>query len=210
MKSENQNKIGTGQSSGFERMEKLPPLKMLLYVSMAGMGILFFILTLMFLAKVGADETGATFSLPKLFSVSTVVLLLSGFFMQHTPGHYAQDNLPALKRDLLWSLVLGFAFTLAQVTGWYEMADSGIFFSDKAAGSFLYLLPALHLLHIAGGLAFSSYLFIKVNRAASDPIRSLIFNRDPYRLMQLQMLRSYWHFLDGIWVLLYFIFLFAL
>ncbi|RNI22364.1 cytochrome c oxidase subunit III [Rufibacter latericius] len=196
--------------SSFEKIEKVPPLKMLLYVSMAGMAMLFFMLTAMFLFKTGDAPSPSSFNLPKLFSVSTILILFSGFYMQQVPGSYAQDDLVSMKKGLMWSLVLGMVFAVAQIVAWYEMASARVFFDGHPAGTFLYLLSALHLLHIAGGLAFASYLYVKVNRASVDPIRSLIFNRDPYRLMQVQMLRSYWHFLGAIWVALYFIFLFTL
>ncbi|MFB9862700.1 cytochrome c oxidase subunit 3 [Rufibacter immobilis] len=210
MKSENQNKIGAGKMSSFERIEKVPPLKMLLYISMAGMGMLFLVLTVMFLVKASEAATATPFLLPKLFSVSTVVLLVSSFFMHQVPTFYAQDDLVPMKKHLLRSLVLGSVFCVAQVIAWYEMVEAKIFFNGHPAGTFLYLLSALHLLHIGGGLAFCSYLFVKTNRAAKDPIRTLVFIRDPYRLMQVQMLRSYWHFLDILWIALYFVFLFAL
>ncbi|MBC3540266.1 heme-copper oxidase subunit III [Rufibacter sediminis] len=183
---------------------------MLLYVSMAGMAMLFFMLTAMFLFRTGDAVTPSSFSLPKLFSVSTILILVSGFYMQQVPGYYAQDDLTSMKKGLMWSLLLGVLFAVAQIVAWYEMASARVFFDGHPAGTFLYLLSALHLLHIAGGLAFASYLYVKVNRAAGDPIRSLIFIRDPYRLMQVQMLRSYWQFLDVVWIALYFIFLFAL
>jgi cytochrome c oxidase subunit 3 len=196
--------------SSFEKIEKVPPVKMLLFVSMAGMAMLFFMLTAMFLFKTADAATPSTFNLPKLFSVSTILILVSGFAMQQVPFHYSQDNLINMKKGLLWSLVLGMAFALAQIIAWYEMAEARVFFDGHPSGTFLYLLSALHLLHIAGGLAFASYLYVKVNRASKDPIRTLVFNRDPYRLMQVQMLRSYWHFLGIIWIALYFVFLFAL
>ncbi len=196
--------------SSFEKIEKVPPLKMLLYISMAGMGMLFLILTVMFLYKTGEASAAIQFKIPKLFSVSTVLILVSGFFVQQIPTLYAQDDLVSMQKRLLYALLLGMAFSVSQVIAWYEMVDANIMFDGHPAGTFLYLLSALHLLHVAGGLAFCSFLFIRVNRAAADPIRSLIFNRDPYRLMQLQMLRSYWHFLDGLWVAMFFIFLFSL
>ncbi len=196
--------------SSFEKIEKVPPLKMLLYISMAGMGMLFLVLTVLFLVKTSNAAPATPFALPKLFSVSTVLILVSGFFIHQVPSYYAQDDLLTMKKRLLWGLVLGTAFSVAQVVAWYEMMSANILFDGHPAGTFLYLLSALHLLHVAGGLAFCSFLFVRVNRAAADPIRTLVFNRDPYRLMQLQMLRSYWHFLDALWIGLFFTFLFAL
>ncbi|QHL86530.1 cytochrome c oxidase subunit III [Nibribacter ruber] len=210
MNSENQNKVGAGRSSRFEKIERIPPLKMLLYMSMAGMGILFLVVIMLFLHRVMTLPFSYVFKVPKLFSLSTVILLVSGFFIHYVPMFYRQDNLLQLKRNMRWTLVLGIVFTLSQVVAWYEMTQSGVYFSGQAVGTYLYLLSAMHLLHLAGGLAFLSVLFLKVNRAASDPIRHLVYIRDPFRRMQLEMLRTYWHFMDGLWLALYFVFVFAL
>src|SRR5690606_41834966 len=58
--------------------------------------------------------------------------------------------------------------------------------------TYLYLITALHILHLAGGIIFLSYLFFKTAHVVTDGIRSLIFIRDPYRSLQLSMLTSYW------------------
>ncbi|GAA4298864.1 cytochrome c oxidase subunit 3 [Nibribacter koreensis] len=210
MRSENQNKIGAGRSSRFEKIERIPPLKMLLYMSMAGMGILFMVVIFLFLHRVWSLPFTYAYKLPKLFSLSTVLILFSGFFIHYVPMFYRQDNLHQLKRNMRWGLVLGLLFTLSQVVAWYEMTKSGIYFSGQALGTYLYLLSAMHLLHLGGGLAFLTILYMKVNRAASDPIRHLVYIRDPFRRMQLEMLRSYWHFMGVLWLALYFVFVFAL
>jgi cytochrome c oxidase subunit 3 len=43
---------------------------------------------------------------------------------------------------------------------------------------------------------------------ASDGVRSLIFIRDPYRRLQLSMLRTYWQFIGLLWLVLYLVILF--
>lgn len=174
------------------------------------MSMLFVVLTLLFLIKIGEPVAGVHFSLPKLFSVSTVLILVSSFIMHQVPVFYKQDNVVLMKKRLGWVVTLGFAFALSQVVAWYEMGTKGVLFTGEATNTFLYLLSALHLLHVAGGLAFSAFFFLKTSRAAGDSIRTLIFIRDPFRRMQLDMLRSYWHFLDILWIALYFVFLFAL
>ncbi|MGV3538558.1 MAG: cytochrome c oxidase subunit 3 [Rufibacter sp.] len=210
MKSENQNKVGAGQLSSFERIEKVPPLKMVLYVSMGGMALLFLVLTAIFLLKVGSATQERPFMLPKLFTVSTVMLLVSSFFLHEAPALYRQDDLVKLKVRLAWALALGFAFTLTQVVGWMELDTQNVLFNGHSTGTLLYFISALHLLHIAGGLAFLTFLFLKTSRAAADPIRTLVFIRDPFRNLQLDLLRTYWHFLDAVWIALFFTFLFAI
>lgn len=53
-----------------------------------------------------------------------------------------------------------------------------------------------------------TFLFLRTAHAASDAVRSLIYIRDPYRQMQIDMITIYWHFMDFLWVGLYFFFLF--
>ncbi|MFC6999544.1 cytochrome c oxidase subunit 3 family protein [Rufibacter roseus] len=210
MKSENQNKIDIGKFSSFERMEKVPPLKMILYCSMVGMSVLFLILVFMFLKNLPATSGEAMLTMPKLFSVSTVLILISGFFIHRIPEFYKQDELRNMNVHLIWALGLGAAFAFSQVVAWNELISTKVELAENSSGMVLFLLSALHLLHVAGGIAFSSFLYLKSKRAASDPVRTLIYIRDPFRNMQIEMLRSYWHFLGALWLSLYFIFLFSI
>ncbi|WP_223284553.1 hypothetical protein [Hymenobacter qilianensis] len=51
-------------------------------------------------------------------------------------------------------------------------------------------------------------LFLRTAHAARDGVRTLVFIRNPYRRRQIQMLGFYWHFLDGLWIALFALFLF--
>lgn len=196
--------------TSFERMERVPPLKMILYCSMAGIGVLFFILTYMFLvSKLSHPEQGPL-PLPKFFSVSTVLVLFSGFYIQRVPVLYRQDDLTSMKPTLFKALGFAAAFTVTQAIGWQELLRATAPLTENAAGMLLFILSALHLLHLAGGIAFASFLFLKTSKASADPVRTLIYIRDPYRSLQIDMLRTYWHFLGALWLVLYFVFLFAL
>jgi cytochrome c oxidase subunit 3 len=115
-----------------------------------------------------------------------------------------------MTRYLGITLALGVGFVGAQLIGWNELDAMGISFTGKASGTYLYLISALHILHLLGGIIFLSFLFFKTAHVATDGIRSLVFIRDPYRRLQLSMLRSYWHFMDALWLCLYLVFLFMI
>ncbi|MFD3001009.1 heme-copper oxidase subunit III [Pontibacter toksunensis] len=206
MDSDKKKQINATQSFAFRRIERMHPIRMLLYLSMIGIGVLFFILTVAF-ARTGGFN-GEQFQLPKFFSVSAILLLFSSYAMSKVPGLYKKEKLKKMVRYLALTLSLGILFIGAQLIGWNEMSKTGVYFSGKASGTYLYLISALHILHLLGGIIFLSFMLFKTIYVASDGVRSLIFIRDPFRHLQLSMLNSYWHFMDFLWLGLYFVFLF--
>ncbi|MCJ8167379.1 cytochrome c oxidase subunit 3 [Pontibacter sp. E15-1] len=206
MDSDKKKQINATQRSAFRRIEKMHPIRMLLYLSMIGIGVLFFILTVAF-ARTGGFP-GDNFELPKFFSVSSILLLFSSYTMTKVPRMYKKEKLKKMVRYLALTLCLGVFFIGAQLIGWNEMSKTGIYFSGKASGTYLYLISALHILHLLGGIIFLSFMLFKTIYVSSDGVRSLIFIRDPFRHLQLSMLNSYWHFMDFLWLGLYLVFLF--
>lgn len=206
MDPDKKNKVNPKQLSAFRKMERMHPIRVLLFLSMVGIGVLFFVLVVAF-ARTGGFQ-GNNFELPKFFSISTVLLLFSSYTISKVPRIYKKDKLKRMVRYLGLTLVLGVLFIVAQLIGWNEMTSSGVYFTGKASGTYLYLISALHILHVLGGLIFLSFLFFKTAHVATDSVRTLIFIRDPFRRLQLTMLRSYWNFLDFLWLGLYVVFLF--
>lgn len=204
MDQDKKNRVDARQRSAFSKMEQMHPLRMLLYLSMMGIGMLFLILVIAF-AQTGGFSAG--FQLPKFFSISTILLLFSSYTLGKVTRIYKKDKLKRMARYLGATLILGVCFICAQLAGWKELEISGMHFSGKASGTYLYLISALHILHLLGGIIFLSFLFFKTLHMASDSVRTLIYIRDPYRRLQLSMLRSYWHFMDFLWLGLYLVFL---
>ncbi len=206
MDQERKNKVHFKQLSAFRQIDKMHPVRMLLYLSMLGIGILFFILVVAFFRTGGFHLE--SFQMPKLFSVSTLLLLFSSFTLNRVPRFYRKDKLKKMARYLGFTLAFGVSFVIAQFIGWNEISASGVSFTGKASGTYLYLITALHIVHLLGGLIFLSYLFFKTLHVNADGVRSLIFIRDPYRILQLTMLNSYWNFMGFLWLGLYLVFLF--
>lgn len=206
MDPDKKNKVNPKQLSAFRQMERMHPIRVLLFLSMIGIGVLFFILVVAF-ARTGGFQN-ENFELPKFFSISTLILLFSSYTISKVPRIYRKDKLNRMTRYLGITLGLGILFIVAQLVGWNEITRSGVYFTGKTSGTYLYLISALHILHLLGGLIFLSFLFFKTAHVAADGVRSLIFIRDPYRSLQLSMLRSYWNFLSFLWIGLYVVFLF--
>jgi cytochrome c oxidase subunit 3 len=208
MKSDNQNKIGARRSSGFSRMEKVHPAKMLLYLCLVGVGLIFMTLLIGFLRTEANLFRQLYIPFPKFFSISTVILIFSSFTFSKVPRLYRQEKLLKMSVYLFYTWLLGFAFVVSQLVSWFEMSEHGIFIPGKSYSSYLYLISGLHILHLLGGILFLTYAFIKTRFAAADPVRTLIYIRDPYRELQITLLSTYWHFMDGLWTVIFLVFLF--
>lgn len=206
MNQDKKNQVNPKQRSAFKRIERMHPIRMLLYLSMVGIGVLFFVLVVAF-ARTGGFPQGQ-FELPKFFSISTIILLFSSYTISKVPRFYKQEKLKKMARYLGTTLGLGVLFIGAQLIGWNEMTKTGVYFTGKSSGTYLYLISALHILHLLGGIIFLSFMVFKTMYVNSDAVRSLVFIRDPFRRLQLSMLNSYWHFLDFLWLGLYLVLLF--
>ena len=197
------------QESTFERIERMHPHKMLLYLGIIGSSLIFLFMLIAYTISRPQMATFGNFPMPKAFIFSTVVMLVSGFISTKLLPAFLQDDIHKLKRALLLTLLLGITFGISQFAGWQELRHSGVFMAGKGAGSFLYVLTGLHAAHLLGGVAFLAYLSIYTFWVANDPVRQLIMVTNPYQKIKLQIFSIYWIFLDITWLTLFFYFLFV-
>jgi cytochrome c oxidase subunit 3 len=161
---------------------------------MVSMVMLFAGLTSAYLVK-QADTGWIRFDLPSAFYISTVLILLSSI-----TKHYAlvsikkRGDTQQLLIGLLITLGLGLGFCFTQFLGWIQLVNKGIFFVGHPSGSFLYVITGLHLAHLIGGLIYLNVVIIKTLRGC--------FTKEYY--LPVSLCSIYWHFLDILWVYLFF------
>lgn len=195
--------------SAFARIERVSPLMMLLYLSLLGITVLFGVLLAAYIhARTQNGLPTGLHAFPRPFSLSTIVLLVSSYTLSQATRLYRRDDLAALGRCLGATLLLGGIFAGLQVLGWRELLQQGVLFKGAASGTYVYLISALHVAHLLGGMLFLLALLLRTLHAERDAIRTLIFIRNPYHLRQLAMLAAFWHFIDALWVVLFGVFLF--
>ena len=215
MNSENdrKNQVGdTRLASRFERIERMPPLLMVLYLALLAITVMFVMLVAAYVAtRLRSGESTGLHALPRYFSLSTIVLVVSSYTMSQAPRLYGKDDLNSLGRCLGATLLLGCLFAGLQVLGWRELMTQGVPFqgvASSSSGQFIYLISALHVAHLLGGMLFLLALLLRVTHANRDSVRALVFIRNPYYRRQLRLLGTYWHFIDVLWVALFAVFLF--
>lgn len=155
------------------------------------------------------------FHFPKAFLISTIIIFVSSFFIERVRKAFDRENGKVLLQNLLITLVLALAFSVFQVIGWSALWDSGITLysvgpgpkNGTPTGAFLFVISGLHLLHLGVGLVFLFLTMFKAVHMTNDDVRCVLYYSDRLERTRLEMLAKYWHFLGGLWFLLFIYFL---
>jgi cytochrome c oxidase subunit 3 len=186
----------TGYMNATERQDKEKGMILLLWLAIIAMIILFGGFSSAIIVR-QADKNWFQFDVPFSFTISTIVILVSSITM--TLGSYFT------RRGMRWpatimiliTLGLGIAFAQLQFQGWKELLRNNIYFLDNKtgniSGSFFYVITALHLTHLAGGLIALLVTLVKSAMGKYKP--------DSY--LGVKLCATYWHFLGGLWLYLF-------
>ena len=200
------------QTPSFQRVSTK---KFLLWLAIVSIVMLFAGLTSAYMVRQGEGKW-VKFDLPSLFMVSTVMIVLSSVTLQWALLSVKKNNLPRMNLALTLTAILGLGFVLFQYLSWKQLVDGGIYFSGQVkninmnyeyiragtenpadvqnvAGSFLYALTGLHVVHLLGGLIALSVVLWRAFMKK--------YNANSYE--GISVCATYWHFLDGLWIYLY-------
>lgn len=153
------------------------------------------------------------FSLPFVpaLAVSTVVLAVSAMAAGEARKAASRGEWWPARRWLGVTAALGLLFAASQYVAWLQLSGQGIYLQTNPHSSFFYLLTALHVLHLAGGIA---WLLVA---------RARLRNRRPWlRVLRgtgnggagraapvaaggpedVSLSTTFWHFLGGLWAFL--------
>lgn len=182
------------------------PQKFGLWIAMASMSMFFSALTSALLVKKGDFNSWENFKLPGVFFFSTLAVIATSIAMHASLIQYRKANFVLFRRLLALGFALACLFLGLQLLGWKTMVDGGMTLTYNLSGSFVYLITAMHGLHIIGGLVVTLVFLVFAIRARRDPLFELKNIINPKRQLNLELLVSYWHFVDVLWVYLYIFF----
>ncbi|SDD21095.1 cytochrome c oxidase subunit 3 [Algoriphagus faecimaris] len=190
----------------FQKLENLHPYETLLYLGMFGSGLIFLFLALAFLFS-GLDQlNGLNQRMPTSFLISTFLLVISGYTATRMRIFYQEERTQKVIGSLRNTLLLGLIFTALQFLGWKELESMGISFQGLPSGSFLYVLSGIHIFHLLGAMIFAGILWVQLRKTQADEIKHLILLTNPYEKMRIRLFTVYWQFMDGIWLVLFLLF----
>ncbi|NNF02043.1 MAG: cytochrome C oxidase subunit III [Bacteroidia bacterium] len=190
-------------------MEQLHPFKTMMFFGLVASTLIFLAFVFLYTLRIPELKLIEDFQFPKAFIVSTVLLMFSSFSLSKVIQSFKNDNIDKLVRQLGITLILGFAFIVSQIKGWQALSDAGFYLSGQSGLSFLYLISGFHLLHVVGGMAFLLLISLSAYAKSKDGVQSLLYLSDQLQLTKLELITIYWHFIDFLWICLFFIFLFS-
>ena|SRR5579859_4584685 len=185
-----------GKKSVNEQRKKIHPHKFTLWVALGSIIMMFAGLTSAYIVK--REQPGWTsFSIPRAFWYSTSVILVSSLTIQMALKAFKEREMLRYRNLLSLTTVLGVLFVILQWMGFKQIWNSGVTFKGSGGGQFLYIIAGLHALHVLAGIVALFILFIK---AFGSRIRN--YNSVPVELMS-----TYWHFVDLLWIYLFIFFI---
>jgi cytochrome c oxidase subunit III len=122
--------------------------------------------------------------------VNTVILLSSSVTVSRAGRAIRSGSASGMARWLTATLVLGGAFLALKM---YEWASNVFGPADYAYGSIYYTLTGFHAVHVLVGLGILGALLVRT--------RAGLFSA--HRHLAVELGSFYWHFVDGIWVLVF-------
>ncbi|WP_341220314.1 cytochrome c oxidase subunit 3 [Polaribacter atrinae] len=174
--------------------------KPMLWISMISMVMFFAGLTSAYVISMERDDW-VTFNLPQSFYISTILIVTSSITLFLSQKFLKNDKRQLSLVFVVITLLLGVGFVWQQYVGFNQLKSVGLFFTgpeSTVSTSFIIGITFMHVLHLLAGL-----LVLLV----------VIYNHFKYKYKSDNMLgfelgAIFWHFVDILWIYLFFFFYF--
>jgi cytochrome c oxidase subunit 3 len=174
-----------------EHKNKIHPHKFTLWVAIGSMLMMFAGLTSAYIVK--RNQAGwVTFELPIAFWYSTAVILLSSLALYMASMAFRERLMSRYRMLMAVTLVLGVLFIGLQLIGFKQLWSAGVTFTGNVSYSFLYAIVGIHAVHVIGGVIT---LIVMSLRAFNSKVKS-------YSTVPVELISTYWHFVDILWIYL--------
>jgi cytochrome c oxidase subunit 3 len=176
------------------KLKRIHPKKFALWMSIVSMIMFFSAFTSAYIVRKSAGNW-MSFPLPLEFYISTIVILLSSVCFYISKKAYVEANNSLFKVLFYIGFILGLVFILLQYLGWQSLHKMDISISTNQSSSFFYLITYAHLLHVVGGIAALVVTMVGIIRGRFD------YPSDK-RTLKLELVFTFWHFVDLLWIYL--------
>jgi cytochrome c oxidase subunit 3 len=170
---------------------KIHPHKFTLWVGIGSILMMFAGLTSAYIVKRN-QANWTTFELPVAFWYSTAAIIVSSLTMLMALKAFKERSMMRYRALTVATLVLGLVFILLQVIGFKQLKDVGLALDSNVSISFLYVIVGIHAAHVLGGVIA---LIVMTLKAFSSKVRN-------YSPVPVELISTYWHFVDILWIYL--------
>ena len=133
--------------------------------------------------------------LPRELLVSTACMLLASFTIHHGVISARRERQAALRRDLVMTCLLAVVFLLFQTPAMLSLLSQHRHLATQGVHVYglIFFMVLVHALHVVGGLVG---LAVTTYNAFRDR-----YDHENYG--GVKHMAMYWHFLDGVWIVMY-------
>jgi cytochrome c oxidase subunit 3 len=171
------------------------------WVVIAGIVMLFTALTSAYIVRSASSNDWQPIAMPKVLWLSTALIMISSVTMEISRRSLKQKGRPqsdaVYGRWLVITVMLGLAFLGTQLLAWRQLVRQGVYMASNPFNSFFYLFTAAHGLHLLGGILALGYLLMRTRRRRDTVVGEL------RRVGAADAATTYWHFMDGLWIVLF-------
>jgi cytochrome c oxidase subunit 3 len=173
---------------------RIHPYKFTMWVAIGSIIMMFAGLTSAYIVK--RSQAGwVMIDIPLAFWFSTLVILVSSVTVQLAVRSSRERDMPGYRKWMVATAVLGTAFLILQTKGFMDLRAQDIRLvgaGSNASHSFLLAIAGLHGLHVLGGVAALLVIAWRVVRTRTRT----------YSSVPAEVISTYWHFVDVLWIYL--------
>ncbi|MBT4869138.1 MAG: cytochrome c oxidase subunit 3 [Polaribacter sp.] len=174
--------------------------KPMLWVSMISMVMFFAGLTSAYVISMRRDDW-ITFDLPQAFYISTFLIVISSISLLLSQKFLKNNKRQLSLLFVVVTLILGLGFIWQQYVGFNQLKSSGLFFTgpeSTVSTSFIIGITFMHVLHLLAGTLV--LLVVIYNHFK--------YKYTPENMLGFELGAIFWHFVDILWIYLFFFFYF--
>lgn len=171
--------------------------KMMLWFGIISLVMSFAGLTSAFIVSSSREDWLANFTLPSAFTYSTLIIILSSVMLFLAKQSLKKNQAAVTTSLLIGAFFLGIAFIYSQIQGFNQIIASGYNFTGPTSNitmSYIYVIAVVHILHVLAGIICLFVVIINLlNKKYSNENR-----------LGFDLASNFWHFVDVLWVYLFF------
>ncbi len=171
--------------------------KMMLWFGIVSLIMSFGGLTSAFIVSSTREDWLQDFILPQAFTISLVLIVISSVTFILAKRALKSGNRDATTIFLLITLALGIGFIISQLSGFNQIIKLGYNFTGPTSNitmSYIYVIAFVHVLHVIAGLI--CLLVVIYNHFKQK------YNAS--KMLGLELAATFWHFIDILWIYLFF------
>ena len=181
-----------------ERRYVIHPAKFTLWLFIVSIILFFGALTSAYIVSKGIEmdkNMWHFFELPGILWLNTAVLAVASVMLQVGAWGARKGDFRRTKIGFSLTFVLGLIFLVGQVIAWSSLNEEGVVWGSGGSnsGNYLYVLTAVHGLHIVAGLVFLGIVYGRL----------LMKKYRPGKIIAIENCVTFWHFLGLLWLYLF-------